>query len=469
MLILEDLFEMPSDMPWKYPKLNRQYSLLVDTITEGNTPVLSKEDFRPSLISTLQEYKTFKRELAKTAGLNFNNLRINQDTFVTNLFLRTAGFKIYKKTKVGYDELEKTLLTYPKYVRVFSFLYGVDCSEEPVELKGGLRIRSANSFETSFVELLPEFISPYYLRTPTTILETTEEFFENEISIDKCQERAIKIVEENKEHEIDLDAQIEVEVKRNLLLAGASKIEDTISVLRLMSPGILGAKLVHLSDSLEYLEKSSDPMDQYLARTEFQPGFESFSSLLRFGDKFDKSASSFRHEDLIGLPAKHMEITKDTSKQLTQLWQSYQRIEGNERITRAVRRYNNSIRAVHPEDALVDLIISLEVLFQAMGYKVTFLASFLYGLGLERRRHAVEVLENAYRMRNATVHGGGIDEKKFPIIIQLFPLVGSIISFAVQIQLSGSKLSQFIQEAYLDSEKLTKLEDALQKWRKLAS
>jgi hypothetical protein len=221
-------------------------------------------------------------------------------------------------------------------------------------------------------------------------------------------------------------------------------IEEVVSVMRIVVPSRLGIRFVWTQERHYAHERTDTKPDTFPAI---------WSPIALEGDG-QQAYGQFEYT-----------FTPERIEMFQAIWSRYLKLRSSKRLMRSIRRYNTAICSHEREDSLVDLIIALETLFQAQGFKVSFLVSFLFSLDEEERRQALCTLEDSYRMRNASVHGGDLDEKKMRIVDQLLPLVGQILSFAILVQMSGKKLADHVREKYLVDDKILSLEDLVAKWK----
>ncbi len=163
-------------------------------------------------------------------------------------------------------------------------------------------------------------------------------------------------------------------------------------------------------------------------------------------------------------------LDEERVKYLQKLWKQYRKIRNEEskrkteRINRALQRFCNAITSVDVEDEVVDLIVALETLFQAYGFKLVSYAAQLLGLDVKIYKHALETLDQAYDVRSKLVHGGRLKEKDKRVIINLLPLVAQIIIFWIALSEVKGGVLELIQKSRFDKNLLSKMHKLLEKW-----
>jgi hypothetical protein len=316
----------------------------------------------------------------------------------------------------GYLELEDAIKT-SRYERCFTFLYGFESEMDTIQIGEGLQIRRVNLIERAIFRNRPEIELSWVI--------------EEMLDCSELPEYVVEITRDSLNRFVKEPSGVESSLGMIDYVNNSDIIGDLIGIIRLVNPSYIGIRFMRYHDIYGY-------WDAWENRQEVMPAF-------------------------YGGWKKPEVFTASKIKFLQTVWEKFVGVRANERLQRVIRRYNSAIISEDLEDRLVDLIISLETLFQGMGHKIEFMASFLYGMVSENSEKAMNILEISYRLRNRTVHGGSIDGKKHGATIdELLPLVSQIITMAILLQMSGKSLSNHVKQAYLDSKEYDVIKSRLQ-------
>jgi hypothetical protein len=193
-----------------------------------------------------------------------------------------------------------------------------------------------------------------------------------------------------------------------------SRFYGIISALRIWSPGCVGVE----SESLELRSKDGAGV---ILHSEFLEKPEAFPAY--YGRK--RTTLSKLHSTEVSL--------------FRAFWKDYVKASKSKRLRRAIRRYNTAVCSDNPEDELVDLIICLETLFGASGFRAVVLSSSLYSDDAEKCRMATEEINDAYKLRNSIVHGGGLKANDDHVVDRLFEFVAILLRNAILISAETSE------------------------------
>ena len=101
-------------------------------------------------------------------------------------------------------------------------------------------------------------------------------------------------------------------------------------------------------------------------------------------------------------------LSKRDIGELKILWEQFKNLKKYSFLINAIRRFNFSYNKMF-EDRIVDLIISLETLFQEgsgeITYKLSLRCAYFIGNDAEERKKIFENMKKAYKVRSKIVHG----------------------------------------------------------------
>ena len=137
----------------------------------------------------------------------------------------------------------------------------------------------------------------------------------------------------------------------------------------------------------------------------------------------------------------------------------------SERLEWALRRYNVALVSDKTEDSIVDVIIALEILFNAIGFRMAYRASFLASTSPDERKIAVEILEKSHKIRSNIVHGSVSEkEKQKKLLGMLILVVCRILRSYIHVSNKYEDVIDYIEDVAYNPEELSILENELTTW-----
>jgi hypothetical protein len=320
-----------------------------------------------------------------------------------------------------YEELERCMIEPSDGPRVWCYVHQLDCPIDIIDLDGPLRIRKATIVERALLKqkwhstgLSPTFIAETKRGTVETILD---------------KEKAKR-------------AGVDFHIELFTMPPFGDAFFTLVSILRLTIPSPVGY------DELVY----QDEAGELSTRMVYQ-------------------VSPWKHPCSLGvLGQKKCELNGEDVRILNVLWDGYNKASQNfgterfSRLQRAIRRYERAICSNEVEDAIVDLIIALEILFEVGGREMAKLASHLIGSNEKSRGKLFRLLDDARKMRNSIVHGGFFDSNNDLVDRYLLSIVRRIIVCSILLAKEKEWFAGLVRDAVNNASRLEELHDSISEW-----
>ena len=308
--------------------------------------------------------------------------------------------------------------------RAWAFLHQFGCLHDYVELDGPIRIRRVTIIEKYYFELTNQSVGG---RTSSEfVIETTSDI------------KFLKLDDTNKVHRENEDV--------------LENFRTLITALRLTSPSSTGLNMISIvcyvdtENATIGLMENTPPLTQYNLAPEIFPG--AFSPYVNTQCILDK------HE---------LELLQRIYKRLAEIKQKDGQL--SERLEWALRRYNVALVSDKTEDSIVDVIIALEILFNAIGFRMAYRASFLASTSPDERKIAVEILEKSHKIRSNIVHGSVSEkEKQKKLLGMLILVVCRILRSYIHVSNKYEDVIDYIEDVAYNPEELSILENELTTW-----